>query len=177
MGVVLACLAILGGPWPAPSLGADPRPEPAKIDSFTLPDQFGALHSIAFPRPRPLVLLVGDRRGSEEIDGWIEPLKQRCKDIADIYGIADVQAVPRFLRGRVTEGIRKSRPKPLLLDFEGKVTGGLPCEKKAANVFAISQEGRLLARVSGPFPSGTNTDPKLDRIVRALSSSAAVATP
>jgi hypothetical protein len=115
-----------------------------------------------------LLLLVGDRRGSEEIDAWINPLKQRWKDVADIQGIADVQAVPRFLRGRITDAIRKSRTQPLLLDFEGKVTGGLPCEKKAANIFAISKDGQLLAHVSGPYLPGTNASQKLDRIAQGL---------
>jgi hypothetical protein len=148
--------------------GANARPEGIRVESFQLADQFGTQHSIEFPRTRPLLLLIGDRRGSEEIDAWIEPLKQRWKDVADIYGIADVQAVPRFLRGRITDAIRKSRTKPLLLDFDGKVTGSLPYEKKAANIFAISKDGRLLAQVSGPYEPGTNSSQKLDRIAQGL---------
>lgn len=146
------------------------NPEPVRLESFTLADQFGTHHAVTFPRERPLLLVVGDRRGSEEIDAWIPPLKERWKDLTDMHGIADVQAVPRFLRGRITEAIRKSRPKPLLLDFEGRVTSALPCEKKAANIFAISKEGRILAHVFGPFVPGTNAQQKLDRIAQALAS-------
>ncbi len=160
--VILGCLGLVT------ASGAAPRPESPRIESFQLADQFGTQHTIRFPRTRPLLLLVGDRRGSEEIDAWINPLKQRWKDVADIQGIADVQAVPRFLRGRITDAIRKSRTQPLLLDFEGKVTGGLPCEKKAANIFAISKDGRLLAHVSGPYLPGTNASQKLDRIAQGL---------
>jgi len=112
--------------------------------------------------------MVGDRQGSEQIDAWIEPLKQRWKDVADIQGIADVQAVPRFLRARVTATIRKNRPEPILLDFEGRVTGGLPYEKKAANIFAISKDGRLVAHISGPYQAGTNANQKLDSIALAF---------
>lgn len=164
------CLVLLGLASTPDSPGAAPTAAIHQIASFQLPDQFGTNHTVRFPRTRPLLLLVGDRRGSEEIDAWIEPLKQRWKDVADIHGIADVQAVPRFLRGRVTEAIRRSRPKPLLLDFEGRVTGGLPCEKKAANVFAVGRDGRLLGHVSGPYQPGTNADHQLAVLEQALAS-------
>jgi len=133
-----------------------------------LPDQYGTNHAFAFPRKRPLILLVGDRRGSEEIDPWIEPLKSRWMPIADIAGIADVQGAPRFLRGRITDAIRKTRTKPLLLDFEGKVTETLALKKKTANVFVVSPEGTVLAHVAGPYPSETENDSRLKTLEDAL---------
>lgn len=154
------------------SLAADPAASnPAKaqrLASFQLPDQFGTNHTFAFPRSRPLLLLVGDRRGSEEIDPWIEPLKKRWKENADIAGLADVQGAPRFLRGRITEAIRKSRSKPLLLDFEGKVSETLPLKKKTANIFLIGPDGTLLVHVAGPYPSEPDSDPRLKALENAF---------
>lgn len=123
--------------------------EPSRIGAFQLTDQFGTNHSVAFPRPRPVLLLVGDRRGSEEVDAWIEPLKLRWKSTADLLGIGDVAGAPRFLRGRITDGIRKQRSRPLMLDFDGKVTGPLHCQAKTANLYVVDPEGRILARFFG----------------------------
>ncbi|MGE3309601.1 MAG: hypothetical protein AB7O66_06490 [Limisphaerales bacterium] len=164
-----AVVLALTGTFPPPtaSAGQPPRTH-VRIDSFHLTDQFGAEHRMEFPRSRPLLLLVGDRKGSEEIDPWIEPLKARWGNVCDIVGVADVDGVPRFLRGRITEAIRESRAKPLLLDFEGKVTRRLPCEKKTANVFAIDPTGLMTAHVSGPYPHGTNRLRMLSTLERAL---------
>lgn len=161
-----ACFKPLSTPAADP-----PAARPAAVQrlaSFHLPDQFGTNHAYTFPRTRPLLLLVGDRRGSEEIDPWIEPLKKRWKQKADIVGLADVQGAPRFLRGRITEGIRKSRSKSLLLDFDGKVTDTLPLKKKTANIFLIAPDGALLAHVAGPYPSQPESDPRLKTLEDAF---------
>lgn len=141
--VVLGALFVLGGRLS----GAD---ETHCLRSFDLADQFGTRHSVRFPRERSILLLVGDRKGAEEVDGWIEPLKARWGKIADILGVADVNGVPRFVRGRLTDSIRKSRPKPVMLDFEGVVTKVLSCRAKTANVFVVDPSGRVVARVTGP---------------------------
>ncbi|MFN0067764.1 MAG: hypothetical protein ACKVYV_09030 [Limisphaerales bacterium] len=122
-----------------------------QLASFQLKDQFGAEHRIEFPRARPLLLVVGDRRGSEEVGGWVPPLKERWAHGADIVGVADVSAVPGFLRGRVTEGIRRQTPAyPLLLDFGGGVTEALGCVPRAANVFLVTTNGTVSVSASGP---------------------------
>lgn len=164
LGTVWLGLGIL----PIRAGAASPKAGPARLESFELTDQFGHRHAVRFPTARPLLLVIGDRRGSEEIDPWIAPLKQRWGATTDIHGIADVRAVPRFLKQRVTEAIRRARPRPLMLDFEGTVTGKLPCTSKSANVFAIGADGRILAHVHGPFPAADPTDPKLDLLAKAL---------
>lgn len=164
----LACLLLL---WvglaglPGPANGAT---ESTRINSFELTDQFGNTNRVEFPRSRPLLLLIGDRRGSEEVDAWIDPLKQRWGDLADLAGIADVSAAPRFIRGRILEGIRRQRPRPLMLDFEGKVTAPLQCTAKTANLLVVARDGRLLARLTGK-PDAT----KLAAVGAALGSPAA----
>lgn len=122
-----------------------------RLSTFRLADQFGAEHRIEFPRARPVLLVVGDRRGSEEVGGWVPPLRERWAHGADIVGVADVSAVPGFLRGRVTAGIRREFAAwPLLLDFEGRVTSALPCVRRAANVFLVATNGAIAAAANGP---------------------------
>ncbi len=165
---IAALLATLGFLARPSAVAGDTEASVVRIESFQLTDQFGTAHHVDFPRSRPLLLLVGDRKGSDEIDPWIEPLKKRWSGVSDILGIADVDGIPRFFRSRVTEAIRKSRTKPLLLDFEGRVTRHLPCEKRTANLFAIDREGRVMAHVSGPYSAGTNGVAKLEVLERAL---------
>lgn len=155
-------LALAPGLAPRTSAAA-PVPPPARLASFALADQFGQTNHVEFPRDRPLLLLVGDRRGSEEVDAWIAPLKQRWGAIADLAGIADVSAAPRFLRGRIQEGIRKQRPRPLLLDFDGKVTTPLRLSPRTANLLVVDRDGRVLARLTG-----APDDAKLDAVRAAL---------
>lgn len=123
------------------------------LKTFQLRDQFGTNHHQAFPRSRPLLLLVGDRKGVEEVDAWLEPLKERWGTTTDIVGIADVRAVPRFLRDRITGAIAKARPKPVMLDFDGTVLDGLTCARRTANLFVVHSNGTLVATVTGlPTP-------------------------
>jgi hypothetical protein len=139
----LAALAV------STALVAEEVGKKVELSSFELADQFGGTHRYDFPRQRPLILLVGDRKGSEEIDGWIGPLKKHFAATADITGIADMRGIPRFLRERITAAIKKSRPAPVMLDFDGLVTDRLPCVRKVANVFVIGPRGNLVDTVSG----------------------------
>lgn len=135
-----------------------------QLASFRLKDQFGTEHRVEFPRARPVLLVVGDRRGSEEVGGWVAPMRQRWAHGADIVGVADVSAAPGFLRGRVTEGIRRQMPGyPLLLDFEGRVADGLGCVRRAANVFLVTTNGIVAASASGPV-----SDAKLAALAGAV---------
>lgn len=155
----LALLFFFGMVRPSTAAGADTN----HLAAFVLPDQFGTNHTVSFPRTRPLILLLGDRRGSEEVDAWIAPLKQRWDGVADLLGIADVSAAPRFLRNRIREAIRKQRPRPLMLDFDGSVTDPLHCLPKTANLLVVAPDGRIVARESGP-----PEDAKFLRIGKAL---------
>ncbi|MCC6234566.1 MAG: hypothetical protein IT580_18125 [Verrucomicrobiales bacterium] len=157
---------VVGSVLPLATLGAaepDPIAAPPALKTFDLLDQFGTNHHVAFPRSRPLLLLVGDRQGVKEVDTWIEPLKSRWATNTDILGIADVRAVPRFLRNRVTTGIRGGRPQPVMLDFEGIVIEALGCERRVANLFVTHPDGRVVATVTGP-----PTESNLKRVHAAL---------
>lgn len=128
------------------------RSQPAnhtRLASFELADQFGRSHRIEFPRSRPLLLLVSDRKGSAEVDDWIPPLKKHWGTVADIAGIADVHGIPSFLRDRIRTAIRENRKSPVMLDFEGEITRQLDCADRKANVFLFDPSGKLAAVVTG----------------------------
>lgn len=140
-------------PSPAPNVPTVPTvPSPSipQLTSFALPDQFGKVHALDFPRSRPLLLVVGDRRGVAQVDSWIPSLRQHWGDQTDIVGVADVHGIPRLFRDRIADAIRKSHPRPVLLDFEGDLVEPLQCTAREANVFVIDPKGFPIARVTGP---------------------------
>lgn len=122
---------------------------PSRLVSFELSDQFGQLHRVEFPRARPILLLVGDRKGSEQVDAWVPWLKQQFGGKADILGLADVGGIPRIFRDRLANSIRQKRTNPVMLDFESAVTPRLGCQRQTANLFLVDAQGLIHAHLSG----------------------------
>lgn len=152
-----------------------PRAPERPLESFSLADQFGKTHAVQFPRSRPLLLLVGDRKGSEQIDAWVPVLKEHVGARADILGLADVGGIPRFFRDRLTRAIQQKHHAPVLLDFERAVTHQLPCAKDTANVFLIDATGTLRANATGT--ATTNNLAKMITAVNALAPTAVKSEP
>jgi hypothetical protein len=116
---------------------------------FELRDQYDRPHRIAFPATNITVLTVADQKGSEQIDGWIAPLKERYGEQIAIAGIADLSRVPGLLRSRVRSAFQKRRQHPVMLDWEGPVARGFHCQKDAANLFVIDRDGRVTSHFTG----------------------------
>src|ERR1700683_1192160 len=79
------------------------------LASFELRDQYDNPHNISFPATNVTLMTVADRKGSEQIDGWIAPVKERYGERIAIEGIADVSTVPRLLRSMVRKQFKKDR--------------------------------------------------------------------
>lgn len=118
--------------------------------SFSLRDQFDTLHQVPFPRSNLLVLTIADRKGNDQIDGWLAVLTNRVSDRVSLEGIADVSAVPGWLRGTVKAKFREARPHPVMLDWSGDIVRAYPMIKNQANIFLIERDGRVMLHTSGP---------------------------
>ena len=127
----------------------EPESEPGSVPSFVLTDQFNEEHEVAFPRNRPTILAVADRRGSSQLEGWLEPLAERYEEQVHIDGVADVRGVPRPFRWGVRQLFRQGSPAPILLDWEDTVCSALDYEKGAANLLVLAPEGRIVCRAHG----------------------------
>jgi hypothetical protein len=125
------------------------NPVEERCADFTLEDQHRRSHSITFPRARPLVLVMADREGAGQIDGWILELKGRYGERVDYIGVADVRAVPALMRGMVRGRFREQFSRPILLDWSGGIASGLSSSAKEANLVVLDASGAVLGRARG----------------------------
>jgi hypothetical protein len=123
-----------------------------ELASFELRDQYDNPHTISFPATNVTLMTVADRKGSEQINGWIAPVKERYGERIAIEGIADVSTVPRLLRSMVQKQFKKDRAYPVMLDWDGPVAHSFNYQKDEANFFVIDRQGRI----TGCFSGATN---------------------
>ncbi len=98
-----------------------------------------------------MVLLVADRVGSEQLDGWLVPLAEHYADVLHIQGIAELSSVPRLLRPMVRALFRQDEAASILLDWTGEVAGHFDARADVANVYLLAPDGEVLHRVAGAF--------------------------
>lgn len=114
-----------------------------------LGDQYDAIHLVSFPATNVIFLTIADRKGSEQIAGWISALKGRPQMPVDIRGLADVGGVPGFLRGRIRKRFQETIQYPVMMDWSGKVCAQFNYVPDQANVFIIDRNGSLVGHFSG----------------------------
>jgi len=124
-----------------------PTNAPAVI---SLRDQFDVPQRLAFPTTNVFLFTIADKKGSEQIAGWVAPVKERFEAKVEICGIADVSAVPRPLRGLVRRKFRQAQTHPVMLDWTGDTVKAFGCVSDQVNVLVVDGEGRILMRVVGP---------------------------
>jgi hypothetical protein len=138
--MVMSCLVTLGS-QAGPITNA-----PACIE---LPDQFEKPQKLSFPNTNLTVLTLADRKGSEQIAGWVEPVAKQFGPRVDVRGIADVSAVPRLLRGTVRAAFRKEQSYPVMMDWAGKEVAKFAPKENVTTVLLIDGQGKILRRYEG----------------------------
>ena len=133
---------------------AAPRSEPSFTPTnapswIELRDQFDARQTLSFPATHITLLTIADKKGSEQIAGWITPLKQRFGQRIDIRGLADVSTVPRLLRGMVRSKFQKFQTYPIMMDWSGEAVKAFTYVPDKANVLVLDGRGQILKRLSG----------------------------
>ena len=120
-----------------------------KASNFTLEEQFGNKIGINFPSDKVVILIFGDRKGSEQVEGWVRPLYGKYTDKIYIFGIAELSVVPWAVRPVVRTMIRSKSKTPVMLDWSGNVSKSYGYEKGKANVFVVSKSGKIIATKRG----------------------------
>jgi hypothetical protein len=138
----------------ATGVSAAPNSEPSITptnapSSIELHDQFDAPQTLSFPATNVTLLTIADKKGSEQVAGWVTPLKQRFGKRIDIRGLADVSAVPRPFRGMVRKKFQKLQTYPVMLDWSGEAVKAFTYVPDKANVLVLDGRGQILQRISG----------------------------
>ena len=138
----------------ATGVSAAPNSEPSLTPTnapslIELRDQFDTPQTLSFPATNVTLLTIADKKGSEQIAGWITPLKQRFGKRIDIRGLADVSTVPRLLRGMIRMKFQKSQTYPVMMDWSGEAVKAFTYVPDKANVLVLDERGQILKRISG----------------------------
>jgi len=132
----------------APSAESSVLPTNAP-SSIALRDQFDAPQTLSFPADNLTLLTIADKKGSEQISGWIAPLKQRFGQRIDFRGLADMSTVPRPLRGMIRKKFQAHQTYPVMLDWSGEAVKAFTYVPDKANVLLLDTHGHILRRFSG----------------------------
>ena len=138
------------------ALIADAAPAVRSVSSATnapssieLRDQFESLHKLSFPTTNLTLLTIADHKGSEQVANWVAPVHARYGRRVIIHGIADVSAVPAWLRGVVRKKFRQRQSYPVMLDWSGDTVKAFASAQDCVNVFVVDDGGRILKRFTG----------------------------
>jgi hypothetical protein len=146
--LVLSLMVCLRGIWQSIAGEAPKAPVQAPA-SLELRDQYDAPQRLVFPNSNVVVLTIADKKGSEQIDGWVAALKAGYAGRIDLRGLAHVGGVPGFLRGKVRKKFQETRTYPVMMDWAGKVCPQFGFQPGLANVLVIARDGNIHARVAG----------------------------
>lgn len=119
------------------------------LTPFELKDQYGRLHTIAFPRTNLTVVTVADRAGAARVNSWIDPLKERYGNQIAMAGVASLGKVPRPFRGLAQARFRKTWAYPVMLDWNGEISDRLGSEPEEVTLLAVDRDGTILWRHAG----------------------------
>ena len=138
---------------------------------IVLNDQFDAPQTLQFPTTNITVLTIADKKGSDQIAGWVAPLKKKYAERIDIRGIADVSTVPKVLRGTVRKAFRNQQSYPVMMDWSGDTVKDFEYLPERANLYLLDRDGRILKHAAGEVGEA-----KLKKFSDAIDSALAVPT-
>lgn len=144
--VLLAALFVCGG---GDCVKAAPLATNAPA-SIELHDQYDRPQKLAFPTSDITLLTIADRKGSEQINGWITLLKPRYRGRVDIRGLADLGGAPWFVQGKIRKRFQETCAYPVMMDWSGKVCAQFNYQPGLANVLVLDGDGIIQGRFAGP---------------------------
>ena len=124
--------------------------------AWTLPDQFGKKHTPQELQGRVVLLVGGDRAGSEAGAKWVRATMAALGKSVDtsrvtIVRVADLRQVPVMPRPFAQAKLPTLGNAPVLLDFQGVLARRYGFERGNSNQIVIGTDGKVLAqtRVNG----------------------------
>jgi hypothetical protein len=134
--------------------------------AFVLEDQHEKTHRAEGIFDRPVVIVAGDQRKTDEdIRDWAKALRPLTGSKIRIVGLADLDGVPFFVpNGSVRSGIRETNPDTIVLcDWEGEVFEKFGFKTELPNVHVYDATGQLVGKVTG-----TATETRVSMVAKLL---------
>jgi hypothetical protein len=138
---------------------------------FTLKDQWDHEVQLSTQRGKPVLLVYGDRLGSEFMSVWAAAVREsQAASSVSVIRIANLRAVPGPFHGYVRRRFQSPNEEgkansPVLLDFDGAVAKIYGFTEDLTNVYLIDKKGLLRYTACG---KGTSEETRrlLDMIIK-----------
>lgn len=131
---------------------AQPPPPPAAPRLLTIEgeDQHDRAMEPERYAGRPLLLLWGDRKGSEFMLAWSRALADAPADPTAAaparLDVAHTRGAPFFVKGRIKKRFRRDWSEPVLMDWDGRFARTYDCAEDSCTVLLFGADGRLTGR-------------------------------
>jgi hypothetical protein len=114
--------------------------------SFSLEDQFDVHYTNAQYRGYYVILVGGDRKGSDYCFIWSDAVKEKLendpmKKNIKVLGIADLKAAPASFQNFIKSKFPKEKKHWALLDWDGIFSETYKFQEDVANIIIFSPEG------------------------------------
>jgi hypothetical protein len=114
--------------------------------TFRLKDQFDRLHTYGRYRRAALLVIWGDRQGSEHLPAWHRVLTDSLADRLAGYHlrllpVAHTQGAPFFIKGKIKQNFRDRMTAPVLLDWDGEFRSAYNPVQDRCNLFLFDETG------------------------------------
>ena len=119
--------------------------------NFKLENLSGVQESVQFPRTRFMIITVANAQGSDDLNNWVTPLKDRYPYTVDFYSVIELSSVAAQDRSNARSIVAQTQvvDTPVLLDWTGRVSEAFEAEANVVNVYAINPQGRIIAEGHG----------------------------
>lgn len=122
--------------------------------SWALQDQFGKMHTPQELQGRVVLLVGGDRAGSEASARWVRATMAALGKSVDasrvtIIRVADLRQVPVIPQPFAQAKLPSLDNAPVLLDFQGVLARRYGFEPGSSNQLVIGTDGKVLAQTRG----------------------------
>lgn len=145
---------------------------PALVD-FEIQDQFGDVHRSADVAGTVVLLIGGDREGSQFTGDWGKAIRDALGDhprYGEISQLAhaDLRGVPFFLKGMIRGKFPQEPASWVLMDWKGVIAKAYDYTADSTNVLVFAPDGALAHHAAGREPEGATLEDLLGSLRRLL---------
>lgn len=132
--------------------------EQMQLLDFEIKDQFDNVHRRSDIQGQIVLLIGGDKDGSQFNGAWGDAIHKSLSDHPQYARIsllahADLRGVPFFLKGYARGKFPQSADQYVLMDWKGVIANAYNFTPKSSNILVFAPNGALVHHASGREPS------------------------